>query len=122
MDTTNAARPLQTSEVGLGHTRKKVNTSCLLSVSPHCTSEEKDLGVLVDNRMTVRRQCALVAKAANDILGCIKKSVNSRSREVILSLYSALVRTHLEYCHWFWALQFKMQLAGESTAERYKDD
>jgi len=58
---------------------------------------EKNLNVLVDNRLTTSLKHALGAKKANIIPGCIKKSVARRSRQVIRLLYSAPVRLHLEH-------------------------
>ncbi|CAM5165392.1 unnamed protein product [Natator depressus] len=73
--------------------RYKIGTEWLGS-----SSAEKDLGITVDEKLDMNQQCAVVAKKANGILGCISRGIASRSRDVIVPLYLTLVRPHLEYC------------------------
>ncbi|GAB0187909.1 hypothetical protein GRJ2_001256200 [Grus japonensis] len=54
--------------------------------------EEKDLGVLGDEKLNMTQQRVLAAQKATCVLGCVSSSVTSRSREGILPLYSAPVR------------------------------
>ncbi|XP_071854518.1 uncharacterized protein [Apostichopus japonicus] len=61
------------------------------------TEEEKDLGVYVNSSMKFSRQCAESVKKANRMIGIIKRNFTNFDRKVVLNLYKALVRPHLDY-------------------------
>src|SRR5215469_7666426 len=60
-------------------------------------SEEKDLGVTVDNTLKFSKQCAEAVKKTNKMLGNIARNFEYKSKNVILTLYKSLIWPHLEY-------------------------
>ena len=68
---------------------------------------ERDLEVLVDEKLNVSQQHTVAPWKGNGILGSIRRGVASRDRDVIVPLYPALVRPHLEYCAQVWGPQIR---------------
>ncbi|GAB0204228.1 hypothetical protein GRJ2_002888400 [Grus japonensis] len=57
--------------------------------------------------LNMSQQRTLVAKRADSVLQCIKHSITSHSKEVIVPLWTALVQPRLECCVQFWVPQYK---------------
>ena len=58
---------------------------------------QKDLGVIIDNNLKFHIHSASASKKANQILGIIKKSYNTRDALTFSTLYKLMVKPHLEY-------------------------
>jgi len=82
------------------------------------SSPDEDLRVLVDEKLDRSHQCVLSAQKANCILGCIKSSMDSGSREGILPLCPSLVRPHLESCIQLWSPQHRENMQVLEQGQR----
>ena len=74
------------------------------------STKEKDLGVFIDQNMKFSSQINAAVSSANATLGMIRRTVKSRSKNVIIKLYKSLVRPKLEYCVQVWRPYLKKDI------------
>ncbi|MGE5822000.1 MAG: RNA-directed DNA polymerase [Nitrososphaerota archaeon] len=91
--------------LGNGMAKYEMNGKYLEEVT-----EERDLGVIVQNDLKCSKQCLKAVNTANKVLGMIKRTISVRDREVILQLYKSLVRPHLEYSIQAWRPHFQRDI------------
>ena len=60
------------------------------------TVKEKDLGVTMNANMKVSEQCRIAASKGNQVLGMSRRNITYKEKSVIIPLYKAIVRPHLE--------------------------
>ena len=73
-------------------------------------SEEKDLGVIIQDNLKVDKQVAASVAKANKMLGMIRRSFKSRDEKMMLQLYKSVVRPHVEYAISSWSPHFKKDI------------
>jgi len=66
------------------------------------SSSVKDLGVTISHNLKFSQQCNEASSKANKILGFINRNFTYKSKDIILPLYTSMVRPHLEYAVQFW--------------------
>ena len=84
----------------------------------HNAKVQRDLGVLVQDSLKVNLQVESVIKKANVMLSFISRGLEYKSRDVLLRLYKALVRPHLEYCEQFWAPHLRKDILALERVQR----
>ena len=77
--------------------------------------QEKDLGVVISSDLKPSKQCSEVVKTANKLIG---RSFEFRTEEIILNLYNAIVRPHLEYCVQCWSPYYKKDIEKLEGVQR----
>ena len=80
--------------------------------------EEKDLGVWTDNKLKFSRHVSHIVAKGSQLLGLIKRSFVHTDVDVIKTLYTALVRPHLEYANVVWHPRYKKDIEQLGRVQR----
>ena len=83
------------------------------------TSEEKDLGVLIDDKLNFRSHIKGIVGKANRVLGLIRIGFECLDKDIFMNLYPVLVRPHLEYCVQVWSPHFQRDIKLVEGVQRH---
>ena len=86
----------------LGHNNPMISYS-MGGSNLEVTEVEKDLGVLIDNKLDFGNHIRCIVGKANRVLGMIRVSFTCLNVPMLFNLYTALVRPLLEYCVKVWS-------------------
>jgi len=82
--------------------------------------EEKDLGIWFSSDMKVSQQCSKACSKAYRMSELIKKTIENKSKEVMLQLYKSLVCRHVDYCSSAWSPHYvKDKIQVEKVQRRF---
>ena len=82
------------------------------------SNAEKDLGVIIDNKLNFSNHISQATGKANRTLGVLRRSFDHLSDKTFIQLYKSLVRPMLEYGHSIWTPAKKNQQQEVETVQR----
>ena len=80
--------------------------------------QEKDLGVIFDEKLDFNKHIESAIGKANQMLGLIKRTFSYLDKNVFLKLYKSMVRPHLEYGNIIWHPLYKKQSISIERVQR----
>ena len=86
------------------------------------TVKEKDLGVTMNANMKVSEQYRIAASKGNQVLGMIRRNITYKDKSLIVPLYKAIVRPHLEYCIQAWSPYLRKDIGRVHTCSGCEPD
>ena len=78
-----------------------------------------DLAITISAYMKVSEQCGIAASKGKQIIGLIRRNITYKDKKLIIPLYKAIVRPHLEYCIQAWRPYHKKDI---DTLEPYRGE
>lgn len=88
------------------------------------SARKRDLGIVAQIDLIWSKQCVKVLSCGNKILGMLRLSFVFKTKEMLVQLYTSLVRPHLECCVHAWRPHLKkdtLKMIDEFNGIHYVD-